>query len=319
MELAAEGGIHGAMSALHSQARAVLERSGASDPVLTVAELRAEVAARVLPPAPPVPSTDHEVPGAGGGRFRVRVYRPDGPEPVPALVYFHGGGFICGSIEGHDSLCRLLASELACAVASVGYRLAPEHPFPTPVHDAYSALSWVHENADELGVDHTRLAVAGDSAGGTLATVASRQAKERRGPPVLYQVLFYPVTNLASLDTESYRAFATGFGLTRAEMAFLRDQYLPSPEQYTNPSASPLHATNLIGLPPAYIVTAECDPLRDEAEAYAKKLADAGVSTVLERFDGQIHGFVRMFDQIDDGRRAIASAVDRLRAAFGLA
>lgn len=306
------------MSSLHPQAKAVLDTLPAVQSVPTVAQSRAEVAARVSPPAPEVPWSEHRVPGAGGGQFAVRVYRAPFDRPVPVLVYFHGGGFVSGSIEGHDSLCRVLAAKLGCAVASVGYRLAPEHPFPTPMHDAYSALSWVHENADELGLDHNRVAVAGDSAGANLATVAARQAKERRGPPVRYQVLFYPVTDLGGFDTASYAEFAVGYGVTRAEMEFLRGQYLPSPEQHTHPSASPLRATNLIGLPPAFVVTAECDPLRDEGEAYARQLAEAGVPTVLKRYAGQIHGFVRMFDTIDDGRHAIAEAAKQLRPALGL-
>lgn len=306
------------MGDLNRQAEEVLRRMPAGERALSVAEARAAVAARSPAPAPEVPFEDHHVPGAGGGRFRVRVYRTASQTPQPALVYYHGGGFICGSIEGHDSLCRMLASTVGCAVASVEYRLAPEHPFPTPVHDAYTALSWVHESADELGIDHTRIAVGGDSAGGNLATVAARQAKERRGPPVAYQVLYYPVTDLGSIDTASYDAFASGFGLSRQEMAFCRDAYLPSSDDFENPSASPLRAGNLIGLPAAYIVTAECDPLRDEAEAYAGKLSEAGVPVVMERYAGQIHAFVRMYDQIDDGRRVIARTAELLAPALGL-
>ncbi|MDD9940714.1 MAG: alpha/beta hydrolase [Myxococcales bacterium] len=305
---------------LHPQAQAVLDaHRAAGETPLTLDAFRREAAKRPPLPGPDLRSADYEVHGAGGGKFAVRVYWPDGTGPFPALVYLHGGGFVVGSVETHDGFCRTLAAELGCVVASIGYRLAPEHRFPIPVADAYTGLSWVHESADEINVDHTRLAVGGDSAGANLATVTARQAKERRGPPLNFQVLYYPVTDLRALDTPSYREFGKqGSFLTRAEMSWLRDQYLADAAQRNDPSVSPLVATNLIGLPPTYLVTAECDPLRDEGEAYAAALSASGVQTTAERFAGQLHGFVRMYDRIDAGRAVIARTAELMRPALGL-
>lgn len=305
--------------ALHPQAQALLElvaREGAPEyHTLTAAEARVLAARRKLPPGPEVQVTDLQMPGPGGP-IRLRLYRPSQRGFLPGLVYYHGGGFVIGSLDSHDPLCRELCQGSGCAVVSVDYRLAPEAPFPAAVNDAYAALSWVHENADELGLDHQRLAVGGDSAGATLATVAARLAKERRGPPVALQLLAYPITDFRSLDTGSYREFAEGYLLTRASMAWFRDHYLQDPAQRSDPRASPLAAENLIGLPPALVITAECDVLRDEAEAYAERLVQAGVRTELVRYPGLIHGFLSRYALFDDGRVAIARCCDALRRAL---
>jgi len=305
--------------ALHPQAQALLElvaREGVPDySTLTAPEARVLAARRKLPPGPEAHVTELQMPGPGGP-IRLRLYRPSTRGFLPGLVYYHGGGFVIGSLDSHDPLCRELCQGSGCAVVSVDYRLAPEAPFPAAVNDAYAALSWVHENADELGLDHQRLAIGGDSAGATLATVAARLAKERRGPPIALQLLAYPITDFRSLDTDSYREFAEGYLLTRASMAWFRDLYLPDPAQQADPRASPLAAENLIGLPPALVITAECDVLRDEAEAYARRLVQAGVRTELERYPGLIHGFLSRYALFDDGRVAIARCCEALRRAL---
>lgn len=301
---------------LHPQAQALLElvaREGAPDfATLTPGEAREIAARRTLPPGPEGHVTELKMPGPGGP-LRLRLYRPSPHGFVPGLVYYHGGGFVLGSLDSHDPLCRALCRASGCAVVSVEYRLAPEAPFPAAVNDAYSALSWVHENADELGIDHLRLAVGGDSAGATLATVTARLAKERRGPPVALQLLAYPITDLRTLDTPSYEQFAEGYLLTRASMAWFRDHYLPDPAQRSDPRASPLAAENLIGLPPTQLLTAEYDVLRDEGEAYAQRLVQAGVRTELTRYPGMVHGFLSRYALFDDGRAAIERWAQGLR------
>lgn len=304
---------------LHPQARKLLDAIiavGEPDPTqLPIDEARALVARRARMPGPPVRTETHQVPGAGG-LFPVRTYAPEQAGPLPAVVYYHGGGFALGGLDASDGLCRTLAVETGCCIASVGYRLAPEHPFPAATLDAYSALSWVHENADEIDVDHRRIAVLGDSAGGNLATVAARQAMERRGPPLRMQVLINPVTDFRSLDTESYAAFGDGHFLTRREMAWVRDMYLPDPATWADPSASPLASDALTGLPQTLVVVAECDPLRDEGIAYAKKLQRSGVPTTLRCYPGMIHGFVTLSQVLDPGREALSECVAALRHAL---
>lgn len=306
---------------LHPQVRRLLDRiagNGAPDfSTLSIAEARALAAARKRLAGPLARTVDMQVPGAGGA-IPLRVYYPESAGPLPALVYFHGGGFAMGGLDSHDGVCRTLAVETGCCVAAVDYRLAPEHPFPAATLDAYSALSWVHENADELGVDHRRLAVAGDSAGGTLATVVARQAMERRGPPLAMQLLLYPVTDLRTLDTESYRQMATGYYLSRDEMGWFRDMYLPDPARRDDPSASPLASDALTGLPPTLLVTAEYDVLRDEGKAYADKLSASGVETTYRCYEGMIHGFVSQALFLDTGRTALSDCASTLRHALGI-
>ena len=284
---------------------------------LPPAQARALRAERKLPPGPDADVRDHVLRGPGGD-LPVRQYRPSGARgALGALVYFHGGGFVLGSIEGHDALCRQLCVSSGCSVFSVEYRLAPEHKYPAAVEDAYAATRWVHASAAELDVDPARLAVGGDSAGGCLATVAAALAKTRGGPPLALQLLLYPVTDLRSMDTPSYLENAEGYFLTRDDMLWFRDQYLSSPEERAHPHASPLASDDLAGLPRALVITAEYDPLRDEGEAYARALAAAGVEVELERYDGMIHAFTSMFPFLDRGRESIERAAAALRAVFG--
>jgi len=220
----------------------------------------------------------------------VRVYVPvDEPGPRPVLVYFHGGGWVIGDLETHDSTARKLAAASGVTVVSVDYRLAPEDPFPAAVDDCLAAVRWVVDNAGDLDVDPSRLAVGGDSAGGNLAAVAAGRLRDD-GVPVAFQLLVYPVTD-GTMGLPSYDENAEGYFLTRDTMAWFWDHYVGG-EHRTNPLASPLHAPDeaLAGLPPALVITAEFDPLRDEGEAYAARLRDAGVPVESVRYDGLLHG-----------------------------
>lgn len=238
------------------------------------------------------------------------LLRSDGGDPL--LVFFHGGGFATGSIDSHDAPCRVLAERAGVRVLSVAYRLAPEHPFPAPLEDCAAAYRWVTGHADELGADPGRLAIGGDSAGGNLAAVTAIRAA-RAGWPLRHQLLIYPVTDMAA-ETDSRRLFGEGFLLTSTAMDQAEAHYLGDQER-RQPEASPLFAELPEGLAPAYIATAGFDPLRDEGEAYARKLADAGVRCELVRYPGHIHSF---FNAVGVGNSA-RSAVDQIADALGRA
>jgi acetyl esterase len=305
---------------LHPQTRALLDQlsaAGSFEPSqLSVAEFRNLYSQMSLPGSPqPVGAVeDRTLPGPGGA-VPVRVYRPEGAGPFPAIAYFHGGGFVIGSLDTHDGTCRALCNASGCMVVSVDYRLAPEHRFPAAPEDCYAALRFLGERGAEIGADPRRLAVAGDSAGGNLAAVTALLARERRGPPLRFQLLVYPVAD-RRFDTPSYRDNGEGYFLTTQTMRWFWEQYLDSAAQGDDPLASPLRAKELAGLPQALVITAEFDPLRDEGEAYAARLREAGVLTELRRYDGQIHGFFSMFDVLEDGRAAVQHAGAVLRAAL---
>jgi acetyl esterase len=252
------------------------------------------------------------------GEIPVRVYTPEGRAPFPVLVYFHGGGWVIGNLETHDGLCRHLANAAHCVVVSVDYRLAPEHPFPAPGEDAYAATRWVAGNAAALGGDAKRIAVGGDSAGGNLSAVVSLMARDRGGPPIVFQLLVYPATDLPSANM-SYRENAEGYFLTAKSMHWFFAHYCGANPDASDPYLCPLRAKNLGGLPPALVVTAEFDPLRDEGEAYAARLREAGVRTKLTRYPGMIHGFFGMGPLLTQARAATREAADALRSAFGTA
>ena len=257
---------------------------------------------------------DRRLPGPGGD-VPVRIYSPGGSAPLPALVYFHGGGWTICSIETHDVTCRELANGAGCVVVSVDYRLAPEHKYPAAAEDCYAATRWVAEKCGEIAVDPDRIAVAGDSAGGNLAAVVALMARDRGAPTLRHQLLIYPITNFG-FDTPSYRENADGPVLTRGMMQAFWDFYLADPSDASGSYASPLRATSLEGLPPAHVITAEFDPLRDEGEAYALRLREAGSPVLQTRYDGMIHGFFAMGGAIARGRDAVDDAVRELRAAF---
>ena len=258
-----------------------------------------------------------ELPGPEG-KIAARFYLPHGEAEYPLLVYFHGGGFVICDLDTHDSTCRALANAGRCAVLSVDYRLAPEAKFPVPLEDCYAATKWAAESKelkDLACVDLNRLVVGGDSAGGNLAAATCMLAMERGGPRIVHQLLIYPVIDY-SFDTGSYQEFAEGYFLRRDMMEWYWGHYLASPEDGNHPLASPLRAKNLADLPPATVITAEYDPLRDEGEAYAQRLAAAGVATSLRRYDGMIHGFFSMFEFIERAQEAIDYAGKQLETAL---
>ena len=244
----------------------------------------------------------------------LRVYRPDQAGPLPTLIYFFGGGWTLGSIETADGISRTLANAVPCQVITVGYRLAPEHPFPAAVHDCHNATQWIAAHAKELEVDPTRLAVGGDSAGGNLAAATTLLARDN-GPELVGQLLVYPNTLYGS-DTISMRAGDDPYLFNKTSVGWYWEHYLSDSADGLNPLASPLLATSHAGLPPALVITAEYDPLRDEGEFYAEKLYAAGVPTELTRYDGMVHGFFAMSGVLDGGRKAITEAATWLRRTF---
>jgi acetyl esterase len=273
----------------------------------------AGLAALAGPPAVTVPTEDRPVPGPAGD-VPVRIYRPDADAPLPVVVYFHGGGWVIGDLDTHDAVCHRLATGVPAIVVSVDYRLAPEHPFPAAVHDCDAATRWVADHAAELGGDPDRLAVAGDSAGGNLATVVARHARDAGGPAIAFQLLVYPGTDLTR-SLPSHGENGTGYLLDSDTMTFFLTGYLADADA-RDPDASPLFAEDLSGLPPALVVTAEFDPLRDEGEAYAERLRAAGVPVTTSRYDGMIHGFYGLDNLFDAAVRATEETTAALREAL---
>ncbi|GLB60510.1 alpha/beta hydrolase [Cytobacillus sp. NCCP-133] len=257
---------------------------------------------------------NRKIPGPGG-EIPIRIYTPKGVGPFPALVYYHGGGWVIGDLETVEVPCRLLTNLANCVVVSVDYRLAPEHKFPAAADDCYAATKWVAENAASIGVDPNLIAVGGDSAGGNLAAVVSLMAKDKSEFSLAYQMLIYPVTN-HSYATESYTENTEGYLLTKDSMEWFWNHYLRNEEDGKNPYASPLQAKDLSGLPPALVLTGEFDPLRDEGEANAERLKEAGVPVEAKRYDGMIHGFFWMPGALEQGRKSIEQAADALNRVF---
>jgi acetyl esterase len=273
----------------------------------------------VSTPSPPAIGTVRDVVAEGPlGLIPLRLYRPAGvPDAVrlPVYVYFHGGGWVIGDLESHDVLCRQLTAESGACVIAVDYRLAPEHKFPAATDDAWAATRWTVAHAAELGVDAARLAVGGDSAGGNLAAAVALMARDAGGPPVALQVLIYPVTDVGR-ESPSYTDFADGYLLTRDSMRWFTAHYLSKPADGADWRASPLRAPSLAGLPPALVITAGFDPLRDEGAAYATRLREAGVTVDYVAFGGMIHGFVGMGRVLDTALRAVTLIGASLRQAL---
>ena len=311
---------------LDPQARAVLERIARANlppyPQLGVGAARVlyrETRAKLAPAPPDVARVeDLSVPGPAGD-IPARLYRALGVpdiERLPVLVYFHGGGWTIGDLDTHDVVCRELANLARCAVVSVAYRLAPEHKFPAAVDDALAATRWIARSADLLNLDERRVAVGGDSAGGNLAAVVALACRDAGGPRLAMQVLIYPATDMAA-DTPSHSSFAEGYSLTRETTLWFMANYLRNPVDAADWRASPLRATDLSRLPPAYVVTAGFDPLRDEGRAYGERLHAAGVQVTYECFEGMIHGFVTMGGVIAAAHHALYRASQGVRQAFG--
>lgn len=264
-------------------------------------------------PQVPVARVDEIRIGGANGSLGARVYVPEGDGgPLPLLVYMHGGGWVICDLDTHDNVCRFLAREAGVIVLSIDYRLAPEHPFPAAVEDSLSGFLFAAEHAADIGGDPTRIAVGGDSAGGTLAAVVSQLARAQEGSLPAFTLMFYPVTDLSS-KRRSYELFREGFFLTEAEMDWFRRHYLPDEEAARDPRASPLLTEDLTGLPPAYVVTAGFDVLRDEGEEYARRLREAGVAVALRRHAGAVHGVANTLGIGRVGRAVLQDAAGALR------
>ena len=257
---------------------------------------------------------DRVIPGPAGD-IPVRIYTPDGVAPYPVLVYYHGGGWVIGSIETHDGICRAYANAAGCIVVNVDYRLAPEHRFPAAVDDAFAVLNWVAEHAADFGGDPSRMAVGGESAGANLSAVIAQLATEAGRPALKYQILAYPVTNLA-FDTESYETNADGYFLTQESMRWFWDLYLNDESEGADPKASPLLREDVSGLPSGIVITPEYDPLRDEGIAYGRRLKEAGVDFEVWVPDGMIHEFLGMTNILPEAKQAIETLGGKLRTAF---
>jgi acetyl esterase len=292
----------------------------------TRAQARRGAAVCAGPPLPMAEVKRLEIPGPAG-TIPARLYVPpagegapgaeerDG-EPQPLLVYYHGGGWVIGDLDTHDSVCRFLATAAGVMVLSVDYRLAPEHPFPAAVEDAVAAFRWAADAAAELGADPARIAVGGDSAGGNLAAAVSLLSRNGGGAQPAMQLLFYPATDAVG-EQRSRQLFAEGFLLTKADMDWFEAHYLPSGVAHDDPRVSVLGVGDLAGLPPAYVITAGLDPLRDEGEAYAERMRAAGVRVALRRQRGLIHGFANLTAVSRSSRAAMFEAAGALRMGLG--
>ena len=267
-------------------------------------------------PTPIAKVEDRRIPGPGK-EIPIRIYTPQGDGPFPGVVFLHGGGWVICDLETHDNVCRAIAKGAPAVVVAVDYRLAPEHRFPAGLDDSLEATRWVASNATALNIDPRRLAIAGDSAGGNMATVIAARARDANGPAIALQVLVYPPTNLDGFDTASHREFAEDHFLTRPVMEWFMAHYFPAGADRKSPDASPKFNSDLRALPPALVITAECDPLRDEAEEYAKRLQEAGVPVTLTRYDGMIHPFLNFLGATPSARKAvdqIAAAIREMKA-----
>ncbi|SNS08878.1 acetyl esterase [Sphingomonas laterariae] len=302
---------------LNATSSAILAHINASAPdmkAISPIEFRAYSAQMVQPadPADRIVTTDADADGVP-----VRIYRrEEAGDAEPVLVFYHGGGYIACGIESHDRLCHRLARLAECAIVSVDYRLAPEHAFPAAVDDALAALRWVQANGTRYGLDTSRIAVGGDSAGGTLATVTAARARDEGGPAIVHQLMFYPGADMVE-DTPSRREFAKGYFLDDDFSELCISAYVTNPADRAHPWASPIRAKDLTRLPPATIITAECDPLRDEGRNYAETLRAAGVATDYTDYAGVFHGFVSMFGLVTEADQAVAQAAAALKKAFG--
>ncbi len=299
---------------LSPKARAIVDQIAALPqlPTLTPVEARGRPYPLEAAPEAVGSVTARAIPGPAGP-MTIRIYRPK-DALRGALVYFHGGGWVVGSLESADATCRALTNRSRCVVISIDYRLAPETKFPGAVEDSYAAVRWVADNAAELRIDPERIAVGGASAGGNLAAAAALLARERSGPKIAFQLLTVPVAELSS-TAESHREFAEGYGLSAADMTWFGLHYVRTPADADDPRASVVRA-DLHDLPPAFVITAECDPLRDDGEEYARKLSKLGIAARYKRYPGMFHGFMSCPGVLPEGAAAFEDAGRALREAL---
>ena len=311
------------MPDLHPQIQRVLQVMAEANlkPIeaMTPAEARAQMEAtaqsRKAEPLPVARVEERMVPGPAGG-IRLRLYWPNAAAPAPVIVYYHGGGHVIGSLDTHDLIARNLCAGTEALVASVDYRMGPEHKFPAAVEDSFAALKWVHAHANELGADPDRIGVHGDSAGANLAAVVALMARDAGTPNLRLQSLVYPVADYG-LTGDSYEKFAEGYGLlTRQAMVWFRNHYLRSPRDAEDWRASPIRVATLAGLAPAIVVTAECDVLHDDGERYAEALGRAGVPVEYKEYPGMIHAFFGMVPVVDDAMNAQRAVWAAFKQAF---
>ena len=303
---------------LDPQAQALLDQMKALgfiyEPGLTVPVARGMLAQMLatIPPGEPVARAENRVIPGPGGDLPIRIYTPQGDGPFPILVFLHTGGWLMGNLQ--EPLCRRITNRAGCIVLSVDYRLAPENPFPASVEDSYAATQWAARHAAEFQGDATRLAIGGDSAGANMAAAVALMARDRGGPKLALQLMMFPATDFR-LNTHSMHELGNDYNVTREQMLWIRENYLPNEADWTHPLASPLLAPDLSNLPPTLLITAEYDPLRDEGEAYGKRLQAAGVSATISRYEGMIHDFPDLFEEpanrvLDE----IASAIHAIKA-----
>ena len=309
---------------LDPQAKALLDKAAAANvpgpdqvPAPQARELYKRSRLPLQPPKPEMAMVRDFTIDGGHGSVTLREFRPISADqtPLPALLYFHGGGWVIGDIETHDTLCRQLADGSGAVVFSVNYSKSPEHRFPVAVDECTAATRYVIDQSDSLGIDASRIGVGGDSAGGNLATVVALTLRGQLNKPLVCQLLIYPVTDLR-LSKDSIERYAVGYGLTTAAMRYFRDAYLRDSSDQDDFRASPLLASDLSKLPPALVLTAGFDPLRDEGRAYADALSAAGNQVQYVCFERQIHGFIIMGGIIDEANTAVAMCVDYVRTCF---
>jgi len=314
------------MSSPHPQVVAVLERAARSGlplyyevPPFVARRIYRDTRGALSPKPPEVAEARLAFAPGPAGPIAVRAYRPQGAKPgdsLPALVYFHGGGFVIGDLDTHDVVCRQLANGARCAVFSVDYRLAPEARFPAAVDDCFAATQWVAAQAKALGVDPARIAVGGDSAGGELSAVVALAARDAGGPALCFQLLVYPATD-QRMGFPSIEKNGEGYLLTKKAMEYFRGHYIPTESDWLDWRASPYLAKSLAGLPPAYLLTAGFDPLIDEGHAYAERLAKEGVAVEYKEYPDMVHGFLLFGGALDTANAAVDACCAALRKAFG--
>ena len=304
---------------LDVQIKSIMEQVAAlgvpASHTVSAQEARANAKARPRAKGPEVFKVeDKAIPGPET-QIPIRIYTPSGQGPFPVLVWFHGGGWVVGDLESADATARFLTAGSNSVVVSVDYRLAPETKFPGPLYDCYAATQWVHDNSTLLNINANKIAVGGDSAGGNLAAAISLMSRDNNGPSIAFQLLIYPVTE-RNFQTKSYTDNADGYQLSKDGMIWYWDHYISTESDADNPYAAPMKASDLSGLPPALVITAEYDPLRDEGEAYANRLREYGVKTEYTLYNGMIHGFFGMAAVVDKGKQAIDQSCCMLRDVF---